>query len=519
MPAGALTVRLDGDDLTLQPGGSVSGRVVVRNGADRAARARLRMTGPAAPWAFVVPPEVTLGPGEQTEARFGFRAPRGPEPAAGPLAFRLGVQAVDGADEAAVDGVLRVLPFDDVALVLGPAQPADDGSVRYQVTVANRGNGPARAALTVSGEGGLAVETDRSAVVVAPGERETGTVVVRSRSPAGRSRPALAFVVAATPEGGQPVVVEGRLDAVGARRRPFPAVAAALVAVVLAAVLLRFTVLAPADDEPAASSSAVPARGATTPDPACPATGHVDLRVTGLTPAQIPLLPADYSFFNLRDDGCAPIRWNPCEPIHFVVNPALAPPTGLADVREAFARMGTATGLTFVDDGLSDEPGARRRPRYQPERYGERWAPILVYWQTGAQRTEDILIVGGGFPSRQGDVYVTGGLFLNVDAVTNPTTREPLQGGFGPDPEGLGPIGPAGVTWGRVILHELGHMMGLSHVRDPAQLMYPETTEHTTRPTMFAPGDLAGLRQVGIEAGCLTTPPPTAEPTGGGGRR
>lgn len=523
MPAGALSVRLDGEDLALEPGGSVSGRVVVRNGTDEVSRARLRLTGPAAPWAFVVPPEVTLGSGEETEARFGFRAPRGPEPPAGPLAFRLQAEAVDGGGEAAVDGVLRVLPFDDLALVLGPAQPGDDGSSRYRLTVANRGNGRALVAVAVSGgDGDLVVETDRPAVLVAPGDRETATVIVRPVAPAGRSRPSLAFVVSATPEGGEPVVVVGRLEAVGdRRRRPFPAVAAVVAVVVLAVVLVRLTVLAPADDDDAASAPTVAAGGAgAPPDPNCTATGHVDLRVTGLTPAEIPLLPADYSFFNLRDDRCTPIRWNPCEPVHYVVNPALAPPTGVADVHEAFARMGAATGITFVDDGVTDEAGNRRRPRYQPERYGERWAPILVYWQTGAERTGDIEIVGGGFPGREGDAYVSGVLFLNVDAVTNLASRAPLEGGFGPDPEGLGPIGPAGVTWGRVILHELGHMMGLSHVRDPAQLMYPETTDHTTRPTMFAAGDMAGLRQVGAGAGCLATPPPgpSAAPAGGGRR-
>jgi predicted Zn-dependent protease len=55
---------------------------------------------------------------------------------------------------------------------------------------------------------------------------------------------------------------------------------------------------------------------------------------------------------------------------------------------------------------------------------------------------------------------------------------------------------------GSVLLHELGHIMGLDHVRDPDQLMY--SGRH---PNMFlhdyGTGDLAGLRRLGVSAGCL----------------
>ena len=314
-----------------------------------------------------------------------------------------------------------------------------------------------------------------------------------------------------TPDEGVRPPQRGRWPAITPRASRRPAVAGALAAAVVAAMGLRLTLLAPAEDAgaaPAPAAAALDAAG--TEDPECAAAGHLAGRVSGRTPDQVPQLPADYSFFDLADDGCTPVRWNPCEPVHFVVNPAQAPPTGVDDVREAFARMGEVTGITFVDDGVTDEEGGRRRARYQPGRYGERWAPILVYWQRGAERDGNTQVVGGGIPSQVGGVYVTGVLFLNADAVTDFTTNTPVAGGFGPDHGGAGPIGPAGVTWGRVILHEVGHLMGLSHVRDPRQLMYPETAEHTTRPAQFSDGDLAGLRHLGAAAGCLATPAPAA---------
>ena len=47
-----------------------------------------------------------------------------------------------------------------------------------------------------------------------------------------------------------------------------------------------------------------------------------------------------------------------------------------------------------------------------------------------------------------------------------------------------------------MILHELGHVMGLEHVDDPVQLMYPEIGA----PDGLAAGDLNGLYQLGKAA-------------------
>lgn len=44
------------------------------------------------------------------------------------------------------------------------------------------------------------------------------------------------------------------------------------------------------------------------------------------------------------------------------------------------------------------------------------------------------------------------------------------------------------------MLHELGHLVGLDHVNDPTQLMYPETSGEMTD---FAAGDLTGLAELG----------------------
>ena len=245
--------------------------------------------------------------------------------------------------------------------------------------------------------------------------------------------------------------------------------------------------------------------------PRCPAAGHRDTFASGLTPDRIPSLPNGYSFTFVQEDNCTPVRFDPCHPVHYVVNPAQATSTGVADVEEAFNRLANATGMTFVNDGATDE--VSRRGPYVEDRYPGRWAPILVVWSRQSGDRANVEVVGSGFPYRVADVLVSGTLSLNSDAVSDRAKNTPLRGGFAPAP-GFGAIGAEGVTWGRVILHELAHVVGLGHTRDRDQLMYPDTAEQTARTPDFRGGDREGLRLLGRDAGCLSSTPAPGPPPG-----
>jgi hypothetical protein len=80
------------------------------------------------------------------------------------------------------------------------------------------------------------------------------------------------------------------------------------------------------------------------------------------------------------DQNGAPARWDPCTPIRFVVQPGWIPAAGRADLAEALRRLSAVSGLQFVDDGDTDEMPSKGRAAYQPDRYGERWAPLLIAW-------------------------------------------------------------------------------------------------------------------------------------------
>jgi hypothetical protein len=371
--------------------------------------------------------------------------------------------------------------------------------------VTTRGNAPVEVALAVWAGEAMEARVEPTALTVEPNRGSTATVdVVPSvggkRAEAGRHP----FTVTATPAVGSPLEVVGTyvVEAVkGINRRLVTSGAVAVV--VLAALVVGVAAFTGGSSDTASTSSGDEILAS------CPGEVHRDIfGIAGLNPDDIAKLPAQFSFLRLKADNCFPMRFNPCEPIHFIQNVAAAYPGAAEDGRTAFRMVSEATGITFIDDGLTDET-ARAGP-YVPERYPGRWAPILVLWERfGPGQTEGRLqIYGNANPMRVDEVIVSGRLRFNMDAYNDEFDRTPVEGGFGPSADsGTGPVGRRNVTWGRVVLHELGHVMGLGHTSSTDSLMYPDAADHTTRPTKFAAGDLLGLKYLGREAGCVPNPP------------
>lgn len=188
-----------------------------------------------------------------------------------------------------------------------------------------------------------------------------------------------------------------------------------------------------------------------------------------------------------------PLRWDPCRAIHYVVNLGAAPPGSLADVQRAVLEVSGDTGIPFAYDGLTDEIPNGDRQAFQPDRYGDRWAPVLVGWVD--PRTNDLGFNRGDrvaagvasplFPSQADrSIFVSGFVALNAADPNSPGFSAP------------GDQGP-------VLLHELAHVIGLGHVPEQGELMQPSGGGMTD----YGPGDIAGLRALGRSAGCLITPP------------
>ncbi len=511
----AITAELTSPTISVEPGESAGSDIRVRNDGPERARLRLGVTGPGHPYSYLAPDTVTVEAGAETLARVTFSIPRAPEPAAGLLRFEVTVTPSASAPGAArpvatAPGAVDVQPFGNVsAMLCAPAAlDAKDGAARHDLVLTNHGNAPATAALRArADEARLDVRVDPATVTVPGGGDVTASVEVA---------PAAArltggevdhdFCVVVEPETGQPFEVAGSY-----RQRPKIAhpVAWAVVAVAVLGLVTGGVVVASGGDTSGPAADPVAARTARPLDP-CPARGHVDMfGIRSIEPDEIAKLPDTYTFLRVGADGCTPARFNPCEPVHYVQNAAAAPPFVADNVREAFRRLSRATGIEFVDDGTTDETA--RPSAFVPERYGSRWAPILIVWEhfPPEQTSGRSQILGNTVIAREGDVVVSARLRLNVDAYSNETTQAPIRPGFGPPTgSGTGPILRENITWGRIVLHELAHVVGLGHTRDTGSLMYPDAAQHTSRPADFMPPDVEGLRYLGREAGCLTTPPP-----------
>lgn len=179
------------------------------------------------------------------------------------------------------------------------------------------------------------------------------------------------------------------------------------------------------------------------------------------------------------------VAYDPCRPIHYVIRPDGAPQGGESLVREAVEAVSAASGLQFVYDGTTTEGPSEQRTKYQPERYGKRWAPVLVSWSSPSE----VPALAGDVAGLGGSAYISGKgtpLVLAAGQVT-------LDG-----PDVTAMLGhEQGTEHVRaVIMHEFGHVLGLDHVGDPSQLMY----DGPVYQTQFAAGDLAGLARLGVGA-------------------
>jgi hypothetical protein len=201
------------------------------------------------------------------------------------------------------------------------------------------------------------------------------------------------------------------------------------------------------------------------------------------TPPPVPALPegTGYEFMAHAAETGDPVTWSPCRPIHYVVREANQPAQGAALLEQAIATTSAATGLRFISDGTTDEGPSAERRAYQPDRYGDRWAPVLVAWATSGEVADFAGDVAGeagpmGITTPGGTTYVSGSMYLDPTKFSRAVTER------GPE------VARA------LVLHELGHLVGLAHVTDPNAIMFPELNPYVTG---YALGDQVGLAALG----------------------
>lgn len=225
---------------------------------------------------------------------------------------------------------------------------------------------------------------------------------------------------------------------------------------------------------------------------------------TTITPTTVRSLGDATAYaFQSRDKMGNPARFNPCADIRYIVNPAGAPLGWEVLLQQVMAELGRAMGVTFAGKGTTDErvtlidepapseggePRKRvERPSYQADRYPGVWAPILIAW-------DDVTPAPGAIAG-----FETSG-FGGSDKRTNLDGTEVYVSGVVVVARTLDPSLLKGV-----LMHELGHIVGLGHTTDQYQIMAATRSEPQDT---WGAGDLTGLAKVGRESKCATVPSP-----------
>ena len=215
-----------------------------------------------------------------------------------------------------------------------------------------------------------------------------------------------------------------------------------------------------------------------------PPPGYEETATALGAPPPVPALPegAGYQFMAHAKKGGDPVTWSPCRPIHYVVREANRPSQGAALLEQAIATTSAATGLRFISDGTTREGPSAERRAYQPDRYGDRWAPVLVAWAT----PDEVADFAGDVAGEAGPLRITtpsGGMtYVSGTVYLDPTKFSQALTEYGPE------------VARTLVLHELGHLVGLAHVTDPNAIMFPQLNPAVNQ---YSLGDLVGLAALG----------------------
>jgi hypothetical protein len=193
------------------------------------------------------------------------------------------------------------------------------------------------------------------------------------------------------------------------------------------------------------------------------------------------------------------VRWNGCQrAITYKVNLSSVPraqrATILAETKTAVGQIAAVTRFTFSYKGTTTEvPRIGSMPRQSAE--------LVIAYTTPSKTNYNLygsLLGEGGLYYGWSSRTVNGRTTYSVAAqrgfvvIDTPDMLRRTRIGYG-----------TGARRTNLMVHELGHAMGLQHVSDIHQQMYPVLSSRS--PKGLAWGDRAGLTRIGRGAGCINT--------------
>lgn len=172
--------------------------------------------------------------------------------------------------------------------------------------------------------------------------------------------------------------------------------------------------------------------------------------------------------------------WDRCVPITWYLRRGEGPPNAYDLAREAIATVSAASGLVFEYGGETSSPEL-------PEAANIREPVLTVAWATSAEKpTLEGEVAGVG--SAQWQEGGTVPRFISGLAVVDSGSDLPADA-------------RTTNSQGAILLHELGHALGLDHRDEAGSIMRPRL-EYSESPPRFAPEDVAALRGLVDDSRC-----------------
>jgi len=170
------------------------------------------------------------------------------------------------------------------------------------------------------------------------------------------------------------------------------------------------------------------------------------------------------------------VTWRTCGPIPVLVNPGPGGAAATAEIVAALEEVTVLTGLRFTVAGTELVP--RSDWAVSAPASGAGFAPVLIGWVDPS--ATDLLRPGAAGATVANPAVVAG-------------VRQIVTGAIALDAgqyEAFGAAGSSGKTRRNLLLHEIGHLLGLDHAHGPG-LMDPVVGRHS--PDGFHPAEVAAL--------------------------